>query len=185
MNAESISLNTAISSTNSGQQSSSTLSVSGDVSSQDVSEQALFNTEDVISIGAQDFELEETSRINITLSERDTQRLDRLERALEALQEIPEQIAEFEAEFNQRYLESLQERLRIYQSLGSAADSRSFLSISREALSIARQSLEQTNLFLGPELDQPQLLETLVQSSREGSDVTITLNNLVPTSREG
>ena len=137
-------------------------------------------SEETFTVSGQKFTLEEKSSISINLSERDQNTLNSLEKALAFAQDIPEKRAEQEAEFNRKYINALRERLRLYQNMGFIADSQNFLDISREALRIARQTLGSMDKTLGPRLDNPRLLETLIQTDRDGAKAKITFNTFVP-----
>lgn len=136
--------------------------------------------EETFTVSGQKFRLEEKSSISINLSEQDRKTINSMEKALAFARDIPEIRAEQEAEFNRKYINALRERLRLYQNMGFIADSQDFLDISREALRIARQTLGSLDTTLGPRLDNPQLLETLVQTSRDGANAKITFNTFVP-----
>lgn len=127
--------------------------------------------------------------ISVTLDQDTQDSLDALDRTLTALQRIPEELARREREFNEKYVESLQDRLQILRNLGDLASPREFVAISNQALTIARQSLEsdQGSVFtLGPALARPEFLTRALEdiptapplftAQRNGGDVTIRLN---------
>ena len=120
-----------------------------------------------------------TKQVTLTLSERDADRLDKLERALEFVEKIPQKISDFEREFNERYVQELQQRFEIYKAMGSAASPKDFLAISRQALNIARDTLADTQYYLGPRIDDSNLLQELISVTRDGRDVTFEINRIV------
>lgn len=132
--------------------------------------------EEKTSLSDRGLEFKPESQIEVSLSDRDLATIESLERTLEFVQSIPEKLSQQQANFNIRYLESLQDRLRIYQNMGIVADPREYEVIIKEALSIARDSLSEAQKILAPEFDNPELIERLVEGDRQGDKAIITFN---------
>ena len=99
----------------------------------------------------------------------------------------PEQFAlEEVSSINIQLSKALNQRLKIFTNLGPLASDKEYEFVLKEALSIARQSLKNFQLTLAPKLDVPaQLMESLIETNRDGNSVEIIFNKLVPNSGEG
>lgn len=148
--------------------------------SRDVSEKYLQGSD------PEQFALEEVSSINIQLSNDQVQKIEELQKTLDTLRSIPEKLAIQQSEFDAKRVEALNQRLKIFTNLGPLASDKEYEFVLKEALSIARQSLKNFQLTLAPKLDVPaQLMESLIETNRDGNSVEIIFNKLVPNSGEG
>lgn len=132
--------------------------------------------EDKFSLSDSGLHLKPESQIEVSLSDRDRATIESLERTLEFVQSIPEKLSQQQANFNMRYLESLQDRLKIYQNMGIVADRREYEVIIKEALNIARDALSEAQEILAPKFDSPELIKRLVEGDRQGDKAIITFN---------
>lgn len=99
---------------------------------------------------------------DIQLTDMDRARIESMQRALEFVRTIPDKLRDIQEDFNEKYIQSLSERLSIYQNLGTIADPRDFLQIAQEALKLARELLSVNPVGLIDKFDNPDILKSFL-----------------------